>query len=100
MPVADVEQLLPLETATTMEAAAVSKDVADSPDFLALLQNPYEKEPLPKDFNLIEEAKHLTKMWSSTPDLNKYDFVTFIHAGGSGMVFEVRKKDAGEFDCT
>ena len=68
------------------------------PPFFVLLKSPLVKEQLPRDFVLEEEAEHLTDLWSQLPGLWRYDFETFVHAGGSGMVFRVRKTRSRTFE--
>lgn len=60
------------------------------PPFLKLLGSPLVKQPLPSDFNIAEESDHLDSLWSTSADLQKHSFIQFVHAGGSGMVFETR----------
>jgi HD superfamily phosphohydrolase len=59
------------------------------PDFKKLLESPLVKEDLPNDFNKNEEIEHLGNLFKET-DISKYTFESFVHSGGSGMVFKVR----------
>jgi hypothetical protein len=72
--------------------AAIPPDAA-KPNFLHLLQHRLVEEPLPGDFDPDVEANHLDALWTSLPQLRRYDFEAFVHAGGSGMVFRVRRPD-------
>jgi len=67
-------------------------------EFVAIkfLQNPTVEIPLPKNFDLKEEAQHLEYLWRKTKKLQRYTFKNFVHAGGSGMVFEVEQMSKGE----
>src|ERR1700741_3000940 len=58
------------------------------PAFTTLLANPIVT-PLPDQFDTIEEAAHLLRLWSQYPKLQTYRFDRFVSAGGSGMVFKV-----------
>lgn len=68
------------------------------PDFDSLLRKPHVKLPLPPDFDVSVEATHLRELWETTTRLHRFDFRTFIHAGGSGLVFEVY--DSGDETST
>ncbi|HST21230.1 MAG TPA: protein kinase [Blastocatellia bacterium] len=59
------------------------------PVFESLLKHPLVEQPLPKDFRIDEEAKHLTELWETCDNFKHYFFNEFVHAGGSGMVFRV-----------
>lgn len=63
------------------------------PDFRDLLRKPLVKLPLPSDFDIELEAAHLKQLWQDTPPLQALRFRTFVHAGGSGLVFEVSDRD-------
>ncbi|MBL8215157.1 MAG: protein kinase [Bryobacterales bacterium] len=65
-----------------------------APPFLELLRKPLLKSALPKDFDANEEALHLEGLWPVAIKLHHYRFETFVHAGGSGMVFKVFKDDS------
>jgi len=60
-----------------------------SPNFESLLRRPLVNQPLPKDFRIDEESKHLSELWETSTSLQHYSFQEFVHAGGSGMVFRV-----------
>jgi len=62
-----------------------------------LLTNPFVKEKLPDDFNCSEEATYLYTLIEDCPNLKKYKFEEFIFAGGSGMVFKVRRNKEDSF---
>lgn len=71
------------------------------PDFYTILTKRVIKSTLPNDFNHKEEADHLTELWRKSEHLRQYDFKVgfkdkggaFLNAGGSGMVFRVKKED-------
>src|ERR1035438_217690 len=65
--------------------------VTAAPDFDALLRKRAISAPLPSDFSVSTEAQHLSGLWQSNREFRRYLFLRFIHAGGSGMVFEVAK---------
>ena len=58
------------------------------PDFYSLLDNPLIDIPQPLDFNKKEEAENLKILWKNNLGLQKYEYLAFVHAGGSGMVFK------------
>lgn len=74
-------------------AAVPPDDSVPAPDFRELLLHPLVKEPLPSDFNVVDEAEHLRDLWTKLPQLRRYRFEAFVHAGGSGMVFKVYRSD-------
>lgn len=63
------------------------------PDFLELLRKPLVKLPLPTDFSEPAEAEHLSNLWAASKKLRSYKFETFVHAGGSGLVFKVQQEN-------
>lgn len=65
---------------------------ASPPPFRSLLQSPLLEVPLPQDFDVGEEATHLEALWKQTPRLQAYQYQAFVHAGGSGMVFQVSEQ--------
>lgn len=70
-------------------------DAPPTPDFRKLMEAPLVAERLPSDFVIEEEAKHLDTLWQQLTTLHHYDFKAFVHAGGSGMVFKVLRKNTG-----
>ncbi len=64
----------------------------EPPAFIELLQKPIVDQPLPTDFIVDDEAKHLEKLWNDVEKFKQYIFEKFVHAGGSGMVFRVKHK--------
>lgn len=66
-----------------------------APPFADLLRAPLVEEPLPLDFKITEEAEHLSELWAQLPSLHNYTFERFVHAGGSGMVFQVKRISSG-----
>jgi len=74
------------------------------PDFEALLRKPIVSTRLPSDFDPVKEAAHLSELWKAIKGFWQYDFEafeneqgdkqTFVHAGGSGMVFKVRHRSS------
>lgn len=79
---------------TSGELPFTDRPIPKPPDFALLLRNPHVKLPLPPGFDVSAEAVHLQELWNNTPLLHRYDFRTFIHAGGSGQVFEVHDSDS------
>lgn len=63
-----------------------------APEFLKLLRQPLVSQPLPSNFRAEDEAAYLAELWNQLPALWDYDFEAFVHAGGSGMVFRVRRQ--------
>jgi len=57
--------------------------------FYYKLEHPLIDQPLPSDFDKNEESEHLSMLWHSVPELQKYLFEEFVHAGGTGIVFKV-----------
>jgi serine/threonine protein kinase len=72
---------------------------ATLPDFVSLLRSPLVSTPLPSNFSVEKEADHLKSLWQRGPDFQRYTFAGFIHAGGSGMVFKVKKEGAATFEA-
>ena len=64
-------------------------DRIQRPDFARLLATPLVTLPLPRDFDVQAESEHLNRLWTETKELQQYTFESFVHAGGSGMVFRV-----------
>lgn len=67
----------------------------EAPDFVDLLRKPLVKLPLPSDFDAAAESVHLAALWQRLPPLRCYQFESFVHAGGSGMVFKVLDSRSG-----
>jgi serine/threonine protein kinase len=65
-----------------------------APDFAALLASPLVRIPLPTNFNAEEEKTHLVALWEENAHFRRYSFSAFVHAGGSGMVFKVKRDDS------
>lgn len=65
------------------------------PDFYKLISAPLVTEDLPKDFFIAQEVEHLKDLWEKTLDLSKFIFESFVHSGGSGMVFKVKNRKSG-----
>ena len=84
---------------TPTKAAGLQPDLPleapPAPDFRKLLEAPLVADRLPSDFVIEEETKHLDALWQKLPALHYYDFQAFVHAGGSGMVFKVQRKNTG-----
>lgn len=75
------------------ESASDSDTAMTEEKFLELLNSRLVKKDLPSDFDMAGESKHLAELWARLPHLQKYEFKHFVHAGGSGMVFEVIERD-------
>src|ERR1700704_4954037 len=69
------------------------------PDFRLLLEHPLVSAPLPTGFSIAKEAEHLTELWNNSYQLQEYHFDKFVHAGGSGMVFKVRKGGSETYEA-
>lgn len=65
------------------------------PDFSDLLRRPRVR-PLPLDFDADQERDFLNALWDRSLGLEAYEFVEFIHAGGTGMVFRVNSIHTGQ----
>lgn len=61
-------------------------------NFLYLLKKPLVKKDLPSDFKEDVEAKHLANLYQNISHMQEYEYKNFVHAGGSGLVFEVSSK--------
>lgn len=62
------------------------------PDFEKLLRDPIvTNPPLPNNFIVQAESAYLQDLWNKCPQLQDYQFMTFVYAGGSGMVFKVQR---------
>lgn len=64
--------------------------------FAGLLRDPIVTSKLPEGFDVDQEAVHLAGLWDTVPQLRSYTFHRFVHAGGSGMVFEVTQDKRAE----
>ena len=71
-------------------------DNMTSSKFRELLASPIVTTEMPPDFDIDEEALHLESIWASTPRLKSYKCEQFVHAGGSGIVFQVRGSEISE----
>ena len=63
-----------------------------------MLGSPKVKENLPDGFSIKEEASYLFDLITNCEPLQKYEFVKFISAGGTGMVFEVKRNSQESFN--
>jgi HD superfamily phosphohydrolases len=63
----------------------------------AMLDNPTVADGTPVGFNSNEEAEYLSNLIDGCPALKKYQFDSFIAAGGAGMVFKVRRNGDESF---
>lgn len=68
--------------------------VPPCPDFENLLKKPIVTDLLPSDFSVEDEVQHLKQLWDQYKGFWKYQFNEFVHAGGSGMVFQVSKQSS------
>ena len=75
-----------------MDQALIPDSAWTKEKFLELLKHPAVTDtPLPSDFDVDVESTHLEDLWKEFPGLQKYEFLEFVHAGGSGMVFKVQE---------
>jgi len=65
--------------------------------FAELLNDPKVKESTPSDFNVEEESEFLSSLYGKSKEIQQYEFIDFISAGGAGMVFKVKQKNKDEF---
>lgn len=80
----------PVSPSSKVNTIDISSSKAGAqPDFEKLLLEPEVTDALPSDFVPAIEATHLAKLWGRCPDIHHYNVESFIHAGGSGMVFRV-----------
>lgn len=84
----------PRKAAESNEIGAPNVEAQKPPLFKELLGKPLLQIPLPKDFDIEVESKHLTSLWNSTEKLRSYNYLSFVHAGGSGMVFKVSPQNS------
>jgi HD superfamily phosphohydrolase/serine/threonine protein kinase len=71
-----------------------------APPFEKLLREPMvKKPPLPHGFSAEIEGKHLVDLWGRCPELQRYEFIAFVHAGGSGMVFKVQRNGVNSVEA-
>jgi HD superfamily phosphohydrolase len=81
----------------TLKLAFEAVSIRPTPNFEKLLREPLvTTPPLPRSFLVEVESAHLRDLWSRCPQLQDYQFLAFVYAGGSGMVFKVQRNDSVE----